>query len=297
MSVVIDTFIYNYNYSSLKLQIIQNDKYYDIILSTDASYYYCINDCGSSRCHCKDKDWAQGRWKGELLTYNFDKVFSENLYNFLKENSSEIIFLNRKKLSKWFDENEYKYLKKYYSDKVNTILQYLQTLQKVGIFSKEFYDLVKEDFKRNNIDILKLVIRTEYNHELNRQMIFIDDIFVLSIDYNNYDDNKITSLVELSYSKIQEIFRQNELLGNLYDEIVFNNLNDVNIDDITYKQLLKCMSIMLRYNQLSEYKTNYELYFKKGHEIDKDIYDVYDILDKLNDITEKWQSMEYNYRY
>jgi len=290
---VIYQFEYHCDYSSLKLKIVQNNTFYDIILKTNASYYYCINDCGSRRCYCKDKDWAQGRWGGELLTYNSDKAFSENLYNFLKENASEIIFLNRKKLSKWFDENEYKYLKKYYSNEVNDILSYIRTLQKVGIFTEQFYDSVKGDFIGNNIDVLKLVIRTEYNFVLNRQMIFIDDLLVLSIDYNDYD-SKVRSLAELSYLKIQEIFRQNELLGKLYDKIISNNLNDVNIDDITYKQLLKCIDIISQYNQLSEYKTNYELYFKKSDEIeiDKDIYDVYDI---FNNITQKWQSIEYNF--
>jgi len=294
---VIDSFEYHCDYTSLKLEIIQNDKYYDIILQTHASYYYCINDCESRRCYCKDKDWSQGIWDGELLTYNSDKVFSENLYNFLKENASEIILLNRKKLSKWFDQNEYKYLKKYYSTQVNDILSYIRTLQKVGIFSKDFYDSVKEKFEENHKDILKLVIRTEYNNDLHEQNIFINDLFFLKIEYNNYD-NKCPSLAELSYLNIQEIFGQNELLKTLYDEIISNNLNDVNVDDITYKQLLKYMIIISQYNQLSEYRTNYELYFKKNDEIEKYcVCDVCDILEMSDYIKKKWHIMQDNCRY
>ena len=69
----------------------------------------------------------------------------------MKENAFYIISLNRKKLLKWFYDNEYNYLKKYYSNEINYILLYIRGLQKIGIFSKEFYDSVKEQFKENNI--------------------------------------------------------------------------------------------------------------------------------------------------
>lgn len=288
--------IHNYKTNGGSITLLLNDNYYDVHLNTTSSYYYCINDCGLRKCYCKDKDWMQGTWDGELLMYNSDKVFAENLYNFLKVNFKKIAFLNRKDLSKWIRINFYEYIKTYYSVKINNILSYLRNMKEYGIFSKEFYELVSMQFEEKHKSILELSIKKEYDSELNKECIFIDDQLYFIIDYNISDEaNKILSLQELSFNKIEQIFHLHKLIIDLQDDLF---REEINIDDISYEKIIKYAKIMMEYNQFHEFYTNYEIYTKNNLiELEIDLYDISDILDELSDIHDKWYNMLSNCYY
>ena len=284
---------YQTNRGSITLSL--NDNYYDIYLNTLCSYYYCINDCGLRKCYCKDKDWSQGTWDGELVSYNTDKVFSQNVYNFLKDNFKNILFLNRKDLCKWIRTNFYQYIKTYYSVKINHILSYLKNVINSGIFSKEFYELIRSQFEENHKSILELCIKREYDNKLNTESIFIDDQLLFMVEHNKYDPDAILSLQELSFNKIEQIFHLHELIiqleNNLFSE-------DINIDDISYNKIIKYTSILFIYNQIDEYHRNYEIYTKNNlTNIEFDMNDISDILDNFANMYHKWNDMLLNCRY
>ena len=67
------------------LKLTEKDNKYYIFFMSQESRYYCINNCGSRTCYCKDKDWAQGLWDG-LLHYSSNYQETSNIFYFLKDN-------------------------------------------------------------------------------------------------------------------------------------------------------------------------------------------------------------------
>jgi hypothetical protein len=279
MSVIIDQYKTNNTFNNnINIKLLLNNNFYELYLITDSSYYYCINDCGSGslNCYCKDKDWAQGRWDGELLKYSKDEIFSKNLFNFLKDNSTKIINLNRKKLVKWLEENEYIFMKQYYSKQLNEIYEYFDNSYKKGFLKLDFYESILKEFEYKNKEILETVIRKEYDDSTKKEKIYINDLFFLEIDCI-YTKNKDYSLQELSYKKINEVFRKYEILLNI-DKDLFDR--DINMYDIEYNILKKYIYLLITYEGFGVFSTG-----------DNNI--VY-YLDDINDIRDIWRDMIYS---
>ncbi len=285
--IVLDKYYQEGNYIIITL----NDKYYDVSLKTDSSYYYCINRCGAYSCYCKDKDWVEGTWNGELLTYNLDRVFSENLFHFLKDNFTDILFLNRKALYKWIERNMYKFIETFYPKKMNDITTYLREMIKCGIFNRDFYDSVKKQFEENNKSILKLSITYDYDIETNTEIVFIDDkLFIIE---DNIKGN-ILSLKNLIFNKIKNIFDLNEILIQIRNDL-FNE--EIIINDLSYIKILKYTKIILNYNKIREYHSNLGDKLSNLSDIKFDLNYISDIIHKFNDIESKWHYMLSNCQY
>ena len=131
-----------------------NNTYYIYLLSK-SSRYYCVNDCGSRRCYCKDKDWTQGLWDGKLYySSNYEKT--SNIFYFLKENFEILSNLDRKDLGKWFKKNIDIFINKYYEEELILIKVNTLYLLHIGFFGK-LYTIIKDEF------IVSLELHDEYD--------------------------------------------------------------------------------------------------------------------------------------
>jgi hypothetical protein len=195
-----------------------HDHYY-ITIKTHKSYYYCINSCGSKKCKCNDKDWEQGCWRGYIL-YECDEnnqQYVYNIYQYLLKNFDIIKQFNRKEISEWIIENEDSYINAFYYEKKTYLTLYIQYLSFLGIFSKEFFEKIKEDFEKTYADILsvnlstdcatKITMITYPNGMTDNIHPFVDNIhpFVDNIHLFVDSIDPIKSLQQIILEKIQNI--------------------------------------------------------------------------------------------
>lgn len=271
MSVIIDEYIEN----GLNIKLLLNNTCYEIYLITSASRYYCVNFCESRRCYCKDSDWVQGLWDGELIEYIKDKEFSENLFNFLKKNSKIIIYLDRRELFKWLDNNQYTFMKQYYSNHLNNIYEYFDNGYKKGFFTNKFYESLLKNFETNNKEILQLNIRGEYDNSTYTEKVFVNDMFFLEFDHSA--DYITYSLQQLSYLKIIKIHRLKQVLLDI-DKKLFTEI--LNITELPYKTLIEYVNLLFKYEGFEEYSID-----------DFNISDISDKIDFLNNVKDIWNEM------
>lgn len=209
--------ILSYENNNGSLILSKKNNYYNIIFETKASYYYCINGCGSGKCRCKDKDWSQGIWNGHLLGYidNIDLI--TNIFEFIKNNFDELSKMNRMKLLYWFYENREKFIYLYYPEKISLLKDYVMYCIDIGIFTKEFYENIKNNYFKKHEKILNCKINIE---DLNSM-------------FNTLGETD--SLQNISFEVIKNIYNTYERLSNENNFIFIldiNNINNTDIEDI-----------------------------------------------------------------
>jgi len=199
IKITIDKFEKNYIEDRDIKQCFENKIYFKILFETNASYYYCINDCGSNLCNCKDKDWMQGIWNGLLLYNCEDELLATNIFNYLKNNFNSINNLDRFELSLWFESNLESFINNYYLEEVYILKIIVKYLFYIGIFNIYFYQKVRRIFfnKYKNILTLKISYSDKYT-EINQD--FSVDSSLCSKEYTEIEfEDKRTILIDNDY--------------------------------------------------------------------------------------------------
>jgi len=295
MTEIIDYFEANGSISLLK-DI--DDNTYTIYLNTHASYYYCMNDCGSRRCNCKDKDWSNGTWDGKLFSYCDDEKLSKNIFNYLKDNFNKIEYLNRSDLRDWFHSNYILFINKYYFEEFYIIKLYVKYLFYIGIFNIYFYQKLKDIYFEKNKEILEIKINNlnnnlydNFNDNFN-EVIFKNNTSILVKDKNCYFyiNSEIETLQQKSLNVIknQKYFYENILT---YQNFTTENV-DINIETINISKLESYINKFRSYNLFPDFSNHFEnlknnflveIFFKKNNIDDK--YKMFfneDLLDNIN---------------
>jgi hypothetical protein len=209
--------ILSYENNNGSLILSKKNNYYNIFFNTGASYYYCINGCGSRRCRCKDKDWSQGTWNGHLLGYINNIHLISNIFEFIKNNFDKLSIMKRDKLLDWFCENREKFIYLYYPEKISLLKDYVINCIDIGIFSKDFYENIKNDYFKKHEKILNCKINIE---DLNSM-------------FNTLGETN--SLQNISFEVIENIYNTYERLSNENNFIFIldiNNINNTDTEDI-----------------------------------------------------------------
>jgi hypothetical protein len=247
MDIDTDNIIESFD-SNGSITIYTHKKYFNIILSTSNSYFYCINDCGSHHCHCKDKDWIQGTWNGLLLNYCDDYSLAINIFNFLKIHFSKINHLDRRELSYWFDSNFNLFFNTYYSYQAFLLKYFIKYLFYLGIFNVYFYHNFKNIFFNKFKNILHIDIQYSddfFQLELNNDL-------SLSFQYD-YDND---SLLNKSFDSIKNIHYLYHFISNKDNFVKLNN--DINFDSIHINQLLSFFKIFSNYLIFPNFKNTFQ---------------------------------------
>lgn len=314
-----------HNNSTLKLT--EKDNIYYIFFISNESRYYCINDCGRRRCYCKDKDWSQGLWDGELYySSNYQKIL--NIFYFLKDNFEILSNLNRKELGKWIRQNVNDFINKFYEEKLILTKIYTLYLFYVGFFGKELYRTIKNEFIKKNSDLLHMKIDSEYIHDNSKYIICKKTIQIGNItlfgdfkySYDHNSKNKIKSLFELIIKQYENRFEIYKFILNT-KKFLLNNINikKINsINDIDVNLIKECNNKQCNYFSIDENisdivreitnKKNLDLFYEK-YVIDENIKkilqkndinninDIYIIYHEINGIIESWLSLNDNLEY
>jgi hypothetical protein len=311
MTEIIDYFEGN---GSISLMKDLDDNTYTIYFNTRASYYYCINDCGGGRCHCKDKDWSQGTWNGKLFSYCDDEKLSKNIFNYLKDNFDRINNLNRSDLRVWFHSNGTLFINKYYYEEFYIIKLYVKYLFHIDIFNIYFFQKLKNIYFEKYKEILEIKINNlddTVNDTVNdnfNEVLFKNDTSILVKNENYYFNNnsRIETLQQKSLTEIknQQYFYEHVLI---YQKFTTEN-TDINIETINISKLDSYISKFRSYNlfpdfsnQFENLKNNFlvETFFKKNNIDDKykmffneDLLDnIYDKINKFEEIYGLWLYM------
>lgn len=291
MTEIIDYFEENGSISLLKNL---DDNIYTIYFNTDASYYYCINDCRCGRCHCKDKDWSQGTWDGKLFSY-FNEKLSKNIFNYLKDNYDKIYNLNRFDLRDWFHSNDTLFINKYYSEEFYIIKLYVKYLFYIGIFNIYFFQKLKNIYFEKNKEILE--IKLNYHDNFN-EVIFKNDTSILVKDDNYYFNSEIETLQQKTLNEIkkQKYFYEHILT---YQKFTTEN-TDINIETINISKLDSYIDKFRSYNLFPDFSNHFknlknnllvENFFKKNNIDDK--YKIFfeDLLDNINNKIDEFEKI------
>jgi len=304
------------NDSMLKLK--KNNDYYYIYFLSSESNYYCINNHGI-KCYCKDKDWLEGLWDGELYySSNYEEIL--NIFYFLKDNFEILSTFNRKKLGAWFRENIYRFINKYYEEELLLTKIHILYLFNIGFFGEKFYTIIKDKFIIENKDLLNIKIDTEYNYDNPKNISYKKTIKIGDItlyhdvlhDYNNI--NK--SLFEICIEHYEDRFGMYNFILNS-NNFLLNNINIENSSyiDIDIDLIQECSNKIYNYfsvnKNISEiikefiYDGNLNLFYEK-YSISEDIKDLlqkHDIKNieyfgnKINNIIEEWNLIDHNLKY
>ena len=255
--------------------------YFKILFETRASYYYCINDCESNLCNCKDKDWIKGVWNGLLLYNCEDELLSINIFNYLKNNFNSINNLDRYELSLWLKSNLELFINNYYLEEVYILRIIVKYLFYIGIFNIYFYQKVRRLFfnKYKKILTSKLSYSNEYIE------IEFEDKRTILID-NNYTNN---TLQKKSLQSIESIIcLYNHYILNTKKKIITinNDIGIINSMEIIYLQMY--IDIFYIYKNLSD---NYVSFFSNTMFEKKSI----DLFLQKNKIDIKYKSILYNF--
>lgn len=252
---------YTNNFGSLIL--LQNNNYYDIYFKTSASYYYCINNCGSSRCRCKDKDWIQGTWNGNLLGYCKKIDISTNIFEYIKNNFDDLSRMDRKKLLYWFRNNIHNFINLYYSEKIILLKEHITSLLKIGIFNKDFYENLKNRYFKKYEEILNCKLGkpdTDIDPNIDLNTVYTICINNLNPIYINssYDSLEINSLQYKCYDVIR--YKHDTYQCLLEENKYIMTIDENNID---IKNILEYFRILNRYCLLGDFFHDfYEEYIK-----------------------------------
>ena len=276
-----------------------DDNTYTIYFNTRASYYYCINDCGSGRCHCKDKDWSQGTWDGKLFSYCDDERLSKNIFNYLKDNFEKIYHLNRSNLLDWFHSNDTLFINKYYFEEFYLIKLYVKYLFYIDIFNIYFYQKLKNIYFEKNKEILEIKI----NHldDNFNEVIFKNNASILVKDDNCYFNNN-TEIETLQQKSLNEIKNQKYFYEHILTYQKFTTENtDINIETIDISKLDSYISKFRSYNLFPDFSNHFEnlknnllveRFFKKNNIDDK--YKIFfneDLLDNINNKIDEFEKI------
>jgi len=244
MEETIDIFKLNGEISLIKKTI----NYYQIIFSTKKSYYYCINECGSGQCYCKDKDWSQGTWDGLLLKNCNDQQLAIDIFNYLKNNFNIINNINRPALLLWLKSNLDSFMNIYYLDDLNILKIFVKYLYFIGIFNIYFNKRIRRLFydKYKNILELNISISDEYT-EINS-----GNNSTILIDNNIYD----SSIDTLKKKSLQSINNTLYLYNTYIPEIHFNSDNNIDLNSININELNRYIDSFLMYNDLPIFPNN-----------------------------------------
>jgi hypothetical protein len=297
------------------LEIRFNEEYnqYSLYFYSNASYYYCINDCRGRTCYCKDKDWGQGTWDG-LLLENSDYLLIMNLYNFIKENINLLIKLNRKNLSKWFNNNKDNFFNKYYGE-MYTIMKIKNLyLFEIGFFRIDLYEKIKDEFEKdvmikNKINLKNTKIENIWDNNNLCKKVYIGDIYLEFNIINFYNHNRIKSLSEISIEIIENILdtynfllnKDNFLFNiseNILDNISLNLINKLNSKISKYFLIGPNISDLL-WTFIRDSENTFDInYFSKKYNIDIEILNKYDNLYfDTSELNEKLEEKLYEYSH
>lgn len=239
--------ILSYENNNGSLILSKKNNYYNIFFNTRASYYYCINGCGSGRCRCKDKDWSQGTWNGHLLGY-INNIYSiTNIFEYIKNNFDELSKMNRIKLLYWFYDNREKFINLYYLEKINLLKDYVVNWICIGIFSKEFYENIKNNYFKKHEKILNCKINIEDLNNMFNTLGETDSLQNISFEvieniYNTYErlsnENNFIFILDINNTDIEDILNFLRIFDN-YDwlDISFNNIYDEFIKENVLNQI------------------------------------------------------------
>jgi len=306
----------------------ENNKYIIYLLS-ERSRYYCINNCGSKRCYCKDKDWSHGLWNG-VLYYSSNYQKTSNIFYFLRENFEILCNFDREKLTKWIQKNIETFLNKYYEEKLILIKVYTLYLFYIGFFAEDLYTIIKNKFIKENNDLTNIKIKSKYNYDnpkysLCKKTITIGNVKLChDIIYNYYDNNnKIKSLFQISIEHYENRFVIYHFLLNSKN-FLLNNINTKNILcylDINMDLIKECRTKLINYFSINENisnkvreitinnENNMDLFYEKynidenikdllkKHGIENIYYDIEYIKDDIDNIIEDWYSIDVNLNY
>lgn len=297
------------------LKLYKKSDYFFIYLRTKSADYYCINDCGSSTCYCKDKDWIQGSWNGIILEYDIDKIFSENIYDFLLNNIDKLSVLDRKELSTWIRDSIYIFIESYYQKELNDIKECIDYLILNKVFTIKFFKELKTAFELKYVDILNIDFsESNQSNSTNNTSIDISTDSCADTDSNTDIDSEsdvescpnsetnedLNNLDEETSKNIQ--YYHVKLLNIEYNNILSKFDTNTSCNNDTYvscKNIEKYMEILNIYNNVFEYNIIFEKYniIHKSENKDKfnDAINKFNIL--FNDIQESWESILYHIPY
>jgi hypothetical protein len=284
------------NCSECEVQRSYQNSYFQIFFITSSSFFYCINDCGSGSCNCKDKDWMQGTWNGLLLRDCDDKLLSINIFNFLKHNFNFIKKLNRYELSLWFESNIETFINQYYSEKIHILKIFVKYFFYLGIFNVYFYENFKKIFINKYKELLDIKFEYSYENYDKVEIILKNNLsFFINLDYTN---SNIQSLQEKSYYTINNIKNLYNILSDKKKFIfIKNNIDYVEINDIKY-----FFNIIKNYSMFDDFKYFFKNlqqnkpinYFLKINNLDnklKDIFSLDCIIDLYYDFEQIYDTM------
>ena len=282
------------------IEIIPKMIVYKIKFCTTLSYKYCSEGCKHFRCYCKNKDWENGLWDG-LLLYSSNELIVKNTYDFIKNNFNDILALNRKKLRNWFDSNKYEYVNSCYNEKLSLVKMHIKMLNNIGLFNRDFYDALKNDFFKRYEKILKLEITYTYDDPC---ITIITDNKLVEIMYNESDEK--TSLQKISLHAIEEVRRleyyfndsahetESRTLWRPYTEYIYPIIqnNDINIE--SNKDLFDLCRLYELYKSFPNFKSVYCSFTKSEYTPNNKFNEIYDELDEIKD---SWDSMTESYAF
>ena len=292
--------------SSIILIQYLEDNTYTIVFNTIASYY-CINDCISGRCHCKDDDLSHQTWNGKLFSYcGDDEKLLHNIFNYLKDNFNKIYNLNRSNLVDWFYSNIILFINKYYFEEFYIIKLYVKYLFYIGIFNIYFFQKLKNIYFEKNKEILE--IKINYLDDNFNEIIFKNNTSIFVKDEKHYFNNnsKIETLQQKSLNKIkkQKYFYDYILIYQKFTEEII----DINIETINISVLDSYINKFKSYNLFPDFSNHFknlqnnlliETFFKKNNIDDKYklffnedlLHNIYDKINKFEEIYGLWLSM------
>lgn len=278
--------------STLKFSKINNEYY--ILMASHESIYYCINNCGSSiRCYCKDKDWSQGLWDGKLY-YSSKYEETYNMFCFLKDNFEILCNLDRKKIAKWIKKNIDIFFNKYYEEKLILIKIYTLYLFHIGFFKKSLYTIIKDEFIKENNDLLNIIIHSENNYDnpeytLCKKTIKIGDVKLFKDIKYVYGENNVKSSFEICIEHFENRFvMYNFILDN--KKFLLNNINPKTIicwTDINIDLIKECRNKLSNYFSINE-NISYTV-IEYVNKINLDLfYEKYNINENIKDLLKKY---------
>lgn len=283
------------------ITLCSKNNFFYIFFETSASYFLCINGCGSSFCSCKDKDWINGTWNGLLLHYCDDKILATNIFSFLKINFFLINNLDRRLLADWLDYNFDSFFISSYPNLAHLFNIIIKYFSFIGLFNIYFYHSFKNSFLK------------KFKYILDIDIIYYDDSNLISLilpnglefSFNNFDydsDYEFVSLQLLSYQSIQYIHSLSSFLNDKNNFVLFNNSYFDLFDSRILLNYFKLFSNYTRFNSFKDIFSNLQNnksidFFFKLYNFDihfKNFLNFDSILQSFNqffDIFDTWKSM------